>query len=229
MPKRYDNEMILAFGDTHFPYHHKGTLEFLRKIKEEYQPDRVIHLGDILDVYSVSSYPTDVDHPDTWSQEIRKAREILREVYELFPNVDVMESNHDDRAYKKSRVANIPREYLKPFKDIIGAPDGWKWHESLSLTVDSTRDKFLFRHTMTGGALTGAKDLARSVVIGHHHSRFGIQGFSPRRSKVHYGIDAGCLISDKGSPYKYNKGDRSRPIQGCVMIASGEPFLIRLK
>ena len=228
MAKRYENNCILAFGDTHAPYAHKDALEFLREVSEYYKPDRVVHLGDILDVYSVSSYPTDPDHPDTWSQEIKKARLWLEGLYELFPDVEVMESNHDDRAYKKSRLSGIPREYLVPFKDIIGAPDGWSWHESLNLTVDSTRDKVLFRHTMTGGSLVAAKDLARTVVLGHSHSKFGATAFSPRKGKVHWGVDAGCLISDKGSPFKYNKGDRSRPIQGCAIIQEGQPILVRL-
>lgn len=229
MAKRYANEVVLAFGDTHFPYHHKETIPFLKFVKEEFNPDRVVHLGDILDVYSVSAYPTDPDHPDTWSQEIKKARAVLKELYEIFPDVDVMESNHDDRAYKKSRLAGVPREYLVPFKDIIGAPDGWNWHKQLSITVDSTRDKIMFRHTMTGGSLVGARDLARTVVLGHHHTLFGSHGFSPKKGKTYYGVDAGCLISDTGSPYKYNKGDRGRPIQGCCVLISGEPIMLRLK
>jgi len=228
MAKRYTNDVILAFGDTHFPYEHKHTLEFLADIKSKYQPDRVVHMGDILDIYSVSAYPTDIDHEDSWPSELRKARKQLEKLFKMFPNVDVLESNHDDRAYKKSRVAKIPREFLVPFRDIIGAPDGWNWHDTLYLTVDSTRDKLAFRHTMTGGALAGAKDLQRTVVIGHHHSKFGAQAFSPKRGKRFWGVDAGCLISDKGSPFKYNKGDRSRPIQGCVVIIEGQPYPIGL-
>ena len=106
MPKRYTNNVVLAFGDTHFPYHHKYALEFLADLKSKYEPDRVIHMGDILDIYSVSSFPTDIDHPDSWTQEIKKARKVLKELYKIFPEVDVLESNHDDRAYKKSRVAS---------------------------------------------------------------------------------------------------------------------------
>ena len=227
MPKRYTNDVILAFGDTHFPYEHKHTLEFLADIKSTYKPDRVVHTGDVLDVYSVSSYPTDIDHPDSWTQEIKKARKQLAELYKLFPDVEVLESNHDDRAYKKSRVAGIPREYLVPFKDIIGAPEGWRWHDQLNLTVDSTREKIHFRHTVTGGALIAAKDLARTVVIGHHHTKFGATAFKAKNKTV-WGVDAGCLVSDKGSPFKYNKGDRGRPIQGCVVIIEGKPVPILL-
>jgi len=228
MPKRYTNDVILAFGDTHFPYEHKDTLEFLADVKATYNPDRIVHTGDILDMYSVSSYPTDIDHKDSWPQELKRARKQLEKLFKMFPTVDVLESNHDDRAYKKSRVAKIPREFLIPFKDVLGAPKGWSWHDTLYLTVDSTRDKLAFRHTMTGGSLIAAKDLQRTVVLGHHHTKFGAQAFSPKRGKAIWGVDAGCLISDKGSPFKYNKQDRGRPIQGCVIIKEGQPIPIRL-
>ena len=229
MAKRRDNNVVLAFGDTHLPYQHKHMLEFLGDVNSTYKPDRVIHMGDLLDIYSVSSYPTDPDHPDTWSQEIKKARKILPELYKLFPNVDILECNHDDRAYKKSRIAGIPREYLIPFKKLVGAPEEWKWHMDLRITVDSTREQLYFAHTKTGGALVTAKDLGCSAFLGHNHSKFGASAFSPTRNKMLWGVDCGCLVSDKGSPFKYNKGDRGRPINGCVIITEGVPLCIPLK
>lgn len=231
MAKRYENNIVLAFGDTHFPYQHQETIPFLKEVKELYKPERVIHMGDILDVYSVSSYPTDPDHPDSWSHEIRKAREGLKELYDLFPEVDVMSSNHDDRPYKKSRIAGIPREFLVSFKDIIGAPEGWKWHADLRITVDSTREKLYFAHTKNGGqnaALNTAKDMGCTVALGHNHTRFGATAFKPHK-RVIYGVDVGCLVSDKGAPYDYNKGTRGRPIQGCFVFIDGEPIGMRLK
>ena len=227
MPKRYTNNVVLAFGDTHFPYHHKYALEFLADLKSKYEPDRVVHMGDILDIYSVSSYPTDIDHPDSWTQEIKKARKVLKELYKIFPEVDVLESNHDDRAYKKSRVAGIPRELLIPFKKLIDAPEGWKWHKDLSITVDSTREKLFYAHTKTGGSFNCAKDKGCTSALGHSHTKFGAEAFKPHK-QVLWGVDTGCLISDKGSPFKYNKGDRGRPIQGAVIFIEGLPLPIKL-
>jgi len=227
MAKRLENNIVLAFGDTHFPYHHKYALEFLADLKSSFNPDRVIHMGDILDVYSVSSYPTDIDHPDSWSQEIKKARKVLKDVYKLFPDVDVLESNHDDRAYKKSRVSGIPREFLIAFKNLIDAPAGWKWHKDLSITVDSTREQLFFAHTKTGGSLVCAQDKGCTSALGHSHTKFGAHCFKPHKKNL-WGVDTGCLISDRGSPFKYNKGDRGRPIQGAVIFIEGIPRAIPL-
>lgn len=227
MPKRYENSVVLAFGDTHFPYEHKETFQFLEDIVETYEVDRVIHLGDILDVYSVSAYPTDPDHPDSWTEEIKKARKKVQQLASIFPEMEIMESNHDDRAYKKARLSGIPREYLVPYSKILDAPEGWKWHSELRIRCEETRDFLFFAHTKTGGALACAKDKGCTSVLGHHHTKFGMQGFKANKRTI-YGVDAGCLVSDKGSPFKYNKGDRGRPIQGCVLIIEGVPMMVPL-
>ena len=227
MTKRFDNEVVLAFGDTHFPYSHKYWLEFLSDVASDYSPDRVIHMGDLYDIYSVSAYPKDTDHPDSWHKEIKKARKMSDKLAQLFPDLEIMESNHDDRAYKKGRVSGIPREFLVPFRDIVGAPSGWKWHRDLTITVDSSRDQLFFAHTKTGGAVGCARDKGCTSIIGHHHTKFGMTAFRPNK-KTLYAVDAGCLVSDKGSPFAYTKGNRNRAIQGCAVIISGKPHMVEL-
>ena len=228
MAKRYKNDTVMVWSDLHAPYQHKHALEFLGDIKQTYKPDRIVCLGDLLDMYSVSSYPKDINHKDSWSKEIKNARKVLKEIGKLFPKMDVMSSNHDDRLAKKAGVAGVPREFLVPYRTVVDAPEEWVWKDRLSLTIDSTREKLCFAHTLTGGALAGAKDYGCTTVIGHHHSRFGSTGFKSPAGNLIFGVDSGCLISDKGSPYKYNKQDRSRPIQGCVIIAGGVPILLPL-
>jgi hypothetical protein len=229
LPKRYDNEVILAFGDTHFPYHDHRVFDFLNHVDSVYKPDRVIHMGDVLDIYSVSDYPKDADHPHTWKDEIQKARECVKTLAQIFPDLEVMSSNHDDRVYKKSRVSGIPREFMIKYEDVLGAPPTWKWYPHLTLTVDSSRRQIFFAHTKTGGALRTAQDIGKTCVLGHNHCRFGAEAFKPTNKKIIWGVDAGCLVSDKGAPYSYNKNDRGRPIKGCVVLVGGVPNLIPLE
>lgn len=225
LPKRYTNNCILAFGDIHAPYQHPDTLDFLRDVSAAWNPDRIIDLGDDLDMYTVSDYPKDIHHPDTWSSEFKKGRKFIESLGQLFPTLEVCESNHSSRAYKKSRVAGVPREFMVPFLQVIGAPEGWKLKDYVRLTVDSTRTHWLFQHTMVAGAFEAAKSLGVSVCLGHAHTKFGAQAFS-NGFNILYGVDAGCLISDKGSPFAYNKNQISRPLRGCVVIADGVPRLI---
>ena len=225
MPKRYDNNCVLAFGDTHFPYEHKKMWSFLQSLKEHWDIDRVVHTGDLFDIYSISSYPKDPDHPDSWDDEIKRAREKAARLAEMFPKMEIMESNHDDRVYKKGRLAGVPREFLVPYREVVGAPDGWKWHRDLSIRSEANKKCMYFAHTKTGGALACAKDKGMTAVLGHHHSKFGAVAFRPDKRRTIYGVDAGCLISDRGAPYAYNKGDRGRPIQGAVILLEGTPHL----
>ena len=225
--KRYDNERVLLFGDTHAPYQHKYTLDFLKIIKEEYNPDRVVHMGDLLDIYSVSDYPKDIEHPDTWSIELKKGRSFVKQLANLFPEMVLLESNHDSRAYRKSRVSGIPREFLVKYMDVIGAPEGWKLQKELKITVDSTRDKWLFSHTLNGGSVVAAQASGRSVALGHTHTKFGISNFAVGTKRM-WAVDTGCLISNKGAPFRYNKLNVLKPVRGAVMIVGGVPIILPL-
>jgi len=223
--KRFENNAVLCLGDTHAPYHHKDTLDFLSDVSKYYKPDRVVHMGDVLDIYSVSSYPKSIEHKDTWTDELKKGRKFVQDLAKIFPSLDILSSNHDDRAYKASRISGVPREFLLPYMDVIGAPETWKLKKELRITVDSDRSNWLLAHTLSGGAASAAKTLNRSVVLGHSHTKFGATAFN-NGSKVLWGVDAGCLISDKGSPFRYNKTQLGRPIRGATIIVNGIPIMI---
>ena len=49
------NKSILIISDTHIPYHHPDLIPFLKDLKEIYKPDRVIHIGDEVDILSLYS------------------------------------------------------------------------------------------------------------------------------------------------------------------------------
>jgi hypothetical protein len=222
---KYNNNVVLCFGDTHFPYAVKGWYEFLKAQKDLYNPDRVVCMGDLLDLYSVSSYPKDLSHPDTWSSELKKGRKDIAKLSYLFPNMEVLSSNHAERLYKKSVVAGIPRESIVPYREMIGAPSTWRFHDRLRIRSEKYKSHWIFAHTVDGGALSAAKQLGRSVAIGHHHTRFSASGFNNGTDMI-YGVDVGCLISDEVSPFAYNKTQLGRPIRGCCVILDGVPRLI---
>ncbi len=226
--KRLNNEIVLALGDNHSPYHHRDTLDFISDTVNHYKPDRIVHMGDLADVYSVSSYPKDLHHKDTWTDELKGIRKFVNELSKIIPSLELLSSNHDDRPYKASRIAGVPREFLVPYMDVIGAPSGWRLKKELKITVDSDRSHWLFAHTISGGAFSAAKILNKNVVLGHSHTKFGATAFN-NGSKVLYGVDVGCLISDKGSPFAYNRTQLGRPIRGCVVIISGVPTLIPME
>ena len=40
---------VLIIGDTHAPCMRKGYIGFLKRTADEWQPDRIVHIGDLVD------------------------------------------------------------------------------------------------------------------------------------------------------------------------------------
>lgn len=226
--KGFYNNHVLLFGDTHAPYHHKHTLDFLNDLKNTYNPDRVFHMGDLGDIYNVSDYPKDLDHPHTWKAEIKGLRKFNGDLQKIFPELLILQSNHDDRIYKKSRVAGVPREFMVKYLDVINAPGTWKLVPQARFRVEKNKTHWLLAHTICSGSFSAAKQLGVSVALGHSHTKFAVQAFN-NGEKIIYGVDTGCLISDEGCPYAYNKTQLGRPIRGACMIIDGIPVLIPMR
>lgn len=223
--KGFENRRVLLFADTHAPYHHKNTLDFLTEVKEEFNPDRVFHLGDLGDIYNVSDYPKSLDHPHTWKDEIKHLRKFTADLADIFPHLILLDSNHDSRIYKKSRIAGVPREAMLSYLEVIGAPTTWKSVRNARFRVEKNKKHWLLMHTVSGGCVTAAKQLAINVAVGHSHTKFGMQAFD-NGTNVLYGVDTGCLISDEGPSFAYNKTQLGRPIRGCCLILDGVPRMI---
>lgn len=226
MTKRYDNNIILAYSCLHLPFQDKRAFDFLADINRDYKPDRVISLGDDADHYTLSRYPKD---PSALSlkEEIKKLTKETKTLGLIFPKMDIMLSNHLERLYSKATVGGIPREFIKPYKEIIGAPSEWRWYKSLSITVDKTREKIYFVHDPGPSALNLAKSIAMNVVAGHLHSSMGLQYFANPLKEM-FAAQVGCLISDQGVPFEYNKRNVYRPLKGALIIIDGIPNIIRL-
>jgi len=78
--KKNTNSRILVIGDIHAPYMHKDTVEFLSLVKEVYQPDRVVQIGDEVDIHAISMHDSDPDL-DAAGKELEKAIVALEPLY----------------------------------------------------------------------------------------------------------------------------------------------------
>lgn len=226
MAKRYNNDSILVIGDTHFPAHHKNTFKFLSKLNEGHNFDRVIHTGDLLDQYVVSRFPSS-PAADSVVKELRKAKKAVKRLGTIFPCMDIMSSNHDDRFYQRATVNGIPREFLLPYMELIEAPAGWKLKKDLKITINSTREHLYVAHTRTGTTLNTAKALGCNVAVGHKHHLSGIQ-YINQDGKTSFAADVGCLISDEDYFFDYNKLQVNRPVRSILMIIKGVPQVINM-
>lgn len=217
------NSCIFVISDMHIPYHHEDLLPFFKAIKKKYNPDRVVCIGDELDNHAMSFHDSD---PDVFSAgyELKRARETIAEIEKIFPEVDLVDSNHGSLYYRKAKAHGIPKEAMVSYNDLLGVGEGWKWHMDLTLTMSDGKSVY-FHHGKTSDALTLSQRQGMSAVQGHYHSRFKADYWS-NTNGLYWGLQVGCLINDSSLAFSYNKNTTDRPIIGSAIIINGQPKLL---
>lgn len=230
MPRKYKSTLIIS--DTHFPFHHKDTFIFLKKLKQELAPTNsdlkdllVIHIGDEICGHAWSFHTSEVD-ADGPNMEFQKALLAMKELYKIFPEVHVMHSNHGSLHQRKKKEGQIPDAFMRSYKDAYEAPTDWHWHPTFRQVMPNG-EEVMFAHGMGADAYKNAIDLGISFVQGHFHSRLEAkQSFSPFHGKNIFGMTVGCLIDDSAYTFRYNKTTASRPKIGCGLIVNSSPVLV---
>jgi hypothetical protein len=217
------NQVVLVISDTHVPYNHKDLIRFLSAVHERYKPTRVVHIGDEIDGHALSFHEHD---PDLLSAgcELNLARAGLKALFRLFPCVDVLESNHGSLVYRRARASGIPNGAIRSYREVIDAPEGWKWHPELILRLPDS-SLVTFRHGISKNNLNWSKTLATHTVNGHYHEDFNIRYWRTPRG-LHWSMVVGCLIDDASLAFAYNKLFVHRPILGVGLIINSHPVLV---
>lgn len=95
-------------ADTHFPYEHEKNYPlFIQRVKE-INPDRLVLLGDVADMYSISSFVKDPERCD-FAGETQYTRDRLTELRDAVGGkvkITIVEGNHERRlgAYMKKNA-----------------------------------------------------------------------------------------------------------------------------
>ncbi|MGZ6054501.1 MAG: metallophosphoesterase family protein [Isosphaeraceae bacterium] len=212
------SKRIVVISDTQMPYDARKALKALIRFIGDYQPDEVIHIGDLMD------YPT----PARWSkgsaeefaklmvehneQAKRRLLAPLREVYD--GQIGVHEGNHDLR----------PREYLTKYAPALAEFSNQFHIENLldfdgfGITLLPEFNKFapgwITTHGHRGGAtlspiagntaLRAARKFGTSVVMGHTH-RAGVlshtEGYGGEVKRQLTGVEVGHLMDQRKAHY----------------------------
>jgi hypothetical protein len=218
-----DNSRILVIPDLHFPYCHPDSLDFLSYIKKTYKPTRVICLGDELDYHALSFHDSDADL-DSAGAELKKSIGYIETLGKIFPKMDLIESNHGSMVYRKAKHHGMPRHLLKSYKEVLNAPDSWKWHDKLDVKLPN-KNLCRFIHGASSNVLQASQRLAMSLVQGHYHTQFELRYWS-NGYHLNFAITSACLIDDKSLAFAYNKLSGLRPIIGVVAITESIPELL---
>lgn len=89
----------ILYGDTHFPNQDEQVLQILETIVGEYQPNKIIHMGDLLDCYNLSHFDKNPKRIHNLQSEIDQARAHLLRMRMQSPDSEFwfLEGNHCDR------------------------------------------------------------------------------------------------------------------------------------
>ncbi len=213
---------ILVISDQHFPYNHPDIIEFLRHLANKYSPDRIVNIGDEIDWHSISFHDKD---PDLFSpsDELQTAINRMKPLYKMFPEMDLLESNHGSLVYRKGKYHGLPRHVFKSYREVLEAPKGWKWHPDLTIKTN-VGSYVYFCHGRSADGLKLSQSLGMSCVQGHFHEKFEVRYWGNSLG-LYWSLTVGCLIDNDSLAFAYNKTNLKRPIIGCAMIINGQPIL----
>lgn len=218
----HDNSRILIISDMHIPYHHKKLIPFLVSLKKKYNPTRVVCVGDELDKHAMSFHDSDPDL-DSAGKELEKALPVISELHNLFPNMDLIDSNHGSMVYRKAKAHGIPRRYIKSYNEVLGVGEGWQWHMDLTIELPDGQWVY-FHHGKTQDAIRTSQLMGMSHVCGHYHEQFGVKYWANPRG-LYWGMNSGCLIDNNALAFAYNRVNPKRPIIGTGLIIDGVPVM----
>ena len=222
MKLRTGKETVVIIPDMQIPFEHRDALDFIKGVCDDYQPTKIVCIGDEVDQMALSRFDPDPEG-DGAGPELRKAIRHLRKWYAEFPEVQVCVSNHTGRVQKKAFAAGIPEAYLRPVNEWMEAPEGWQWSDVVE--IEGVR----YEHGDAQGGMYAARNLAirnrQSTVIGHHHSHGGVFYVANDKEMI-FGMNTGCLIDHDAIAFKYARMAAFKPTMGCGLVQEGVPYFL---
>jgi len=202
---------VLVIGDTHCPFDLNTYLDFLVDTYNNYNCNRVIHIGDEIDNHYSSYHETDVDGM-SGGEELDFAIKRLSRYYKQFPNVEVIIGNHTRMVMRKAQTGGVPKKWIKDYNDVLEVP-GWEFK------VETEIDGVRYVHGEGGTARSRAKMDMQSTVQGHLHTQLYSEYMVGNKSRV-FGLQVGCGIDHDAYAFAYAKAGK-KPAIGCGVVIGG--------
>ena len=117
----------------------------------------------------------------------------------------------------------LPRHVFKSYREILGAPKGWHWHDDMIVKM-SNGEYVYFCHGKSADVLKLSQSMGMSCVQGHFHEKYEVRYWGNKLG-LFWGMTIGCLIENKSLAFAYNKVNLKRPVIGCAVILNGIPHL----
>jgi len=198
-------ERLLIVPDTHAPYHDERAWKLVLKIGRSFKPQVVVHQGDLMDCYPISTYSKDPSRRYTLNDEMVIARRLRKQLDGLGAKRKIFtEGNHEDRL-PRYLWEKCPELYgMIEMDDKLGlSANGWEY---VRYKDHARVGKVYFTHdTGNSGKYTTARALdafQHSVSIGHHHQiQYAVEGDATGKYRV--GAQFGWLGDIRQVDYRH--------------------------
>lgn len=217
----FKKKRILFLSDMHIPYQHPDCLRFLKALKTKYKPHLVVSVGDLGDFHDISFHKSDPRLPNA-TTELDNLQKLSRELEKLFPKLIITQGNHDALPKRRLFDEGIPESFLKPYNDIYGVGDGWKFVDDL--TLKDGNEIIYVAHGIVKDGKKLAAQRGVHVVQGHYHTECRIDYVSNPRNLL-WSMQTGCLIDRVALAFAYDKLNLNRPIIATGVVVNGQPRL----
>jgi len=206
---------VLIIGDIHEPFCLDGYLQHCKNVYKEFNCNKVVFIGDIIDSHYSSFHSTDPDGMSA-KDELNLSIKKLRKWHKAFPKATVIIGNHDRIVARKALANGISAKWIKEYKDVLEVP-------SWNFKTDETIDNVLYVHGEGATAFTKAKTLFQSVVAGHTHTKCYIEYMNNI-----FGMQVGCGVDKDSYAMAYAK-NYAPPQIACGVVLDGKlPILIKM-
>jgi len=206
-----EENRILVIGDIHAPFELDGYFEFCKETYANYNCNKVIFIGDIIDNHYSSFHVSDPDGMGG-GDELDRAINCVKKWYKAFSKADVLIGNHDRIIMRKAFDSQIPKRWVKSYNDVLGTPK-WNWTERI------VYDNVQYVHGEGGTARTKSKNDMMSTVQGHIHTQAYVDWAVGRNFKV-FGMQVGCGVDGNSYAAAYAKNFKKQAI-GCGVVIGG--------
>lgn len=196
---------ILAIGDLHLPWACQESLEKVYAFARKTQPDYIIQMGDLLDMYSYGRFPRThclLTPKEEIAQGRKMAEEFWREIKSASPFsiCHQLLGNHDERPAKKLFDKAPEFEPFFNFKSIFLFDE--------VITQPSAREELViqdivFMHGYRSKIGDHAKHNGMNTVCGHLHR--GGTVFQRLGNKTIWELNAGFLADVSSIPLSYTQ------------------------
>jgi hypothetical protein len=224
-----DHHSILVIPDTHAPYEHPDTLEFLAAVAARYRPDTVVHLGDEADKHAMSFHMSD-PNLDSAGMELEKARVFMAKLHAMFPVMRLCHSNHGSMHFRKAHSHGIPVQYLRTYREVFfpqGGGERWEWQHTHVLELPNG-EQVAFKHQPAGAVLGDAAHERMNLVCGHLHGKMSIE-YARNTHEQYWAAQGGCLVDEDSRAFSYGKESKYKPALGCLVIIEGVPQIVPMQ